>query len=72
MQFCRGGVTVQQNGITQGTFDKNEGVRFLRDTKHARFIFDKGIADFLDEAYEKSIDLRLLTGREQQLKGPAL
>ncbi len=60
------------NGISHGTFDNNEEMQFLRDTKHARFVFDKNIADFIDEIYKKSIDLSFFTSREQQLKGVAL
>lgn len=60
------------NGISHGTFDNNEEMQFLRDTKHARFVFDKNIADFVDEIYKKSIDLSFLSRREQQLKGAAL
>ena len=60
------------NGICNGTFYNKEEMQFLRDTKHARFIFDKNIADFVDEIYKKSIDLSFLTRREQELSGTVL
>lgn len=47
-------------------------IKFLRDTKHARFIFNKKIASFVDEIYEKSVDLNFCHRREQQLEGPSL
>lgn len=59
------------NGICHGTFTNEEETQFLRDTKHARFIFGKDIADFVDEIYKKSAALQLFTSREQQLKGAA-
>lgn len=60
------------NGITHGAFDNNEEIQFLRDTKHARFIFDKDIADFMDEIYKKSVGLSFLNSRTEQLSGKEL
>lgn len=60
------------NGISAGIFSNEEETRLLRDTKHARFIFGKDIADFVDEVYKKSVDLSFFTRREQQLNGVAL
>lgn len=57
------------NGICYGTFTNKEETQFLRDTKHARFIFGKDISDFVDEIYKKSAALKLFISREQQLRG---
>ena len=47
-------------------------MKFLRDAKHARFIFDKEIASFVDEIYTKSIDLNSLCKEERRLHGDGL
>ena len=60
------------NGISSGIFTNEEETQFLRDTKHARFIFGKDIADFVDEIYRKSLDLSFFSRREEQLSGVAL
>ena len=60
------------DAISLGTFSNEEEFKFIRNTKHARFIFGKDIADFIDEIYKKSVDLSFFSRREQQLSGIAL
>lgn len=60
------------NGVCAGTFSYEEATVFLRDTKHARFIFGKDIADFVNEIYKKSTYLTLLNRREEKLEGAQL
>jgi len=50
--------------ISLGDVPRGEEYQFLRDTKHSIFIFNKVIADYIDEIYKKSIDLHFyLTGK---------
>ena len=56
------------NAITLGNIEKGKEIEFLRDTKHAIFIFDKEVSDYINEIYKKSIDYQFLTNQQRRLK----
>lgn len=60
------------NAISRGTVQQGEEFQFLRETKHVIFLFDKEIANYVDDIYKKSVDLQFLSDPQNQLSGDAL
>jgi hypothetical protein len=60
------------NAMSRGDVVDGEEYQFLRDTKHARFIFDKEVDDYINEIFRKSIDLQFFSRQIKQLQGKPL
>ncbi|MBU0683866.1 MAG: hypothetical protein ABIH85_02390 [Candidatus Omnitrophota bacterium] len=60
------------NILVSGKVKKEEIFPFLRDTKHSVFIFDKEIADYVDEIQKKANSLLSLYIQRKVLQGERL
>ena len=60
------------NILTRGSLENGADNQFFRDTKHVTFIFGKDIEEYVNEIYNKSLDLNLLKTQAQPLQDKAL
>ena len=56
------------NILTRGSVENGADTQFLRNTKQAVFVFGKDIEEFVNEIYEKSLDLNLVNAQVQPIQ----
>jgi TRAP-type C4-dicarboxylate transport system permease small subunit len=60
------------NILARGRVEPNSEMQFLRETKTVVFLFDKGIQRFIEEIYNKAVELYTLGKMENTLTGEKL